>query len=118
MQLSRRCSMLRSNRRYQLHKVDQPELPVQPRLGQHFPTHVAPALESMRPDSPHDPSVEPVEDPSDVGALVVVPPAPQDGIESCNQFARTKRDAPLRKTTHLIHEPLNRFLPRIRIKST
>jgi hypothetical protein len=42
--------------------------PVQRLLRQLFPAAVTPALEAMRPYPPHDPSVESVEESSDVGS--------------------------------------------------
>ncbi len=42
-------------------------------LGQPFPAGVAPALEPMRPDATHDPTVESVEEPAHVGLMVFAP---------------------------------------------
>ena len=61
-------------------------LAVQRRLRQLFPAAVQPALESMRPDPPHDPGVESVEESSDVGAFVVLASPPQERIQILDQL--------------------------------
>jgi hypothetical protein len=78
--LSRRLSVLRCNRRNQLHQLHQPILAIQLAFRQLLPTAVAPTLIPMRPNPSLDPMVEFVEERSDVGTFVIVPPAPQNWI--------------------------------------
>jgi len=78
--LSRRLPLLRCNRRNQLHQLHQPILAIQLAFRQLLPTAVAPAFVSLRPDASLDPMVEFVEERSDVGTLVIVPPSPQNWI--------------------------------------
>jgi hypothetical protein len=40
----------------------------------------------MRPDPPHDPSVELIEELSDVGSFVIFAPSPQKWVKFCNQL--------------------------------
>src|SRR4051794_39741008 len=78
--LSRRLSVLRGNRRNQFDQLHQPILAVQFAFRQLFPTAVAPTLIPMRPNASLDPMVEFVEERSDVGTFVIVPPSPQNWI--------------------------------------
>src|ERR1700730_16115324 len=68
----------------------------------------------MRPNAPHDPTVEPVEELSDMGSLVVMAPPPQHRIQFLDQFLGPQRHAPPGERAYLIHEPADRFLPRDR----
>src|SRR5450631_2762109 len=68
IQLLRRLTLPGCNRRDQLNQVDQPVLAVQLGSRQLSPAAVPPALESMRPNAPHNPTVEPVKERSDVGS--------------------------------------------------
>ena len=77
-----------------------------------LPATVPPTLESMRPNASHDPAVEPVEELSDVGSLVVMTPAPQYRIQFLNQLRGLERHASPGERTYLIHEVSDRFLPR------
>ena len=56
-----------------------------------FPTHVAPALATMRPNSPHDPAVKLVEELADVGLAVVLAPTSDDRVDLVDQLLRTDR---------------------------
>src|SRR5215469_17873409 len=60
----------RCKRRNQPDQVHKPILPVQHRDGKLLPPTITPTLKSMRPDPPHDPAVELVEEHSDVGSFV------------------------------------------------
>jgi hypothetical protein len=71
------------------------------------PATVPPSLEPMRPNTPHDPTVELVEESSDVGSLVVMSPSPQDGIQLLNQLLGPNWHTPPGKGTYLIHETAN-----------
>jgi hypothetical protein len=75
--------------------MNKPVVAVKCGLRQLFPAAVAPSLEAMRPDSPHDPAVESVEKPADVGALIVLAPTPQEWIKPRNQFLGAQRVRPL-----------------------
>src|ERR1700738_175428 len=81
IQLSRSLTLPRSNRRDQLNQVHQPVLAIQLGFRQLSPATVPPPLESMRPDASHNPTVEPVEELSDVGSLVVMSPSTQHRIQ-------------------------------------
>ena len=113
--LSRRLTLPRCNRRNQLNQVHQPVLAVQLGFGQLSPATVPPSLESMRSNASHNPAVEPVEELSDVGSLVMMSPAPQHRIQFLNQLRGPERHASAGKPTYLIHEVPDRFLPGIRI---
>src|SRR5215813_14575871 len=64
----------------------------------------------MRPNAPYDPTVEPVEELSDVGPLVVMSPPPQHRVQFFNQLLGLERHASAGKRAHLIHESPDRFL--------
>ena len=70
----------------------------------------------MRPDPVRNPTVESVEELSDVGSLVVMSPPPQYRIQFLNQLFGRQRYASLGKLAHLIHEALDRFLSGICIQ--
>jgi len=70
----------------------------------------------MRPDSLQHPTVEPVEKLSDVGALVVMAPTPQNRIQFLNQLLGRQRHPALGKLPDLIHEVSNRFLSGVGIE--
>src|SRR5215472_8447207 len=89
--LSRRRMLLRCNGRNQLHQLYQPILAIQPALRELFPAAVAPAFVPMRPNPPLDPTVEFVEERSDVGTLVIVSPPPQDWVELLDQILGLER---------------------------
>jgi len=91
-----------------LNQVHQTVLAVELRFRQLQLAATSSALEPMRPNAPHDPAVEPVEERSDVGPLVVVDPTPQDRIELIDQLLGRYGHAPLGKLTHLIHKTLDR----------
>src|SRR5580700_2948660 len=91
IQLSRRLTLPGCNRRNQLNQVHQPVLAVQLGFRQLSPATVPPTLELMRPNAPHNPAVEPVEELSDVGSLVVLAPSPQDRLQFLNQLLGLKR---------------------------
>ena len=91
IRLSRRLPLPRGNRRDSLDQVHQPVLAVQLGFRQLSPATVPPPLASMRPNAPHDPAVESVEELSDVGSLVIMAPAPQNRIQFLNQLRGPKR---------------------------
>src|SRR5262249_34005295 len=72
IQLSRRRSPLSGDGRDQRDKIDKPELAVELAAWQRCPAAAAPFTEPMRPNSPHEPAIELVEELSDVSPLVVV----------------------------------------------
>jgi hypothetical protein len=69
----------------------------------------------MRPDASYDPSVELVEEPSNVGALVVLAPTSQERVQRFDQLLGRQRHPPLRALPHLIFEMPDRFLARVGI---
>jgi hypothetical protein len=66
---------------------DKPALAVQLGLGQLFPATGPPSLVAMRPEPVHDPSVESVEQPSNVGTFVIFAPTPQVSLLFLTIFA-------------------------------
>src|ERR1700676_2010052 len=66
----------------------------------------------MRPNEPHDPAIEPVEELSDVGSLVVMTPPSQHRIQFLNQLPGLERNASPGKRAYLIHEMADRLLSR------
>src|SRR5215831_11144111 len=75
--LSRRLIPPRRQGGYQSHQVHKPVLSVQSSHRQRFPAVVPPTAKTMRPDPAHYPTVESVEELSDVGSLIVMTPPPQ-----------------------------------------
>src|ERR1700737_1084014 len=63
----------------------------------------------MRPDASHDPSVELVEELSDVGTFVILAPTSQERVQRFDQLLGRKGHAPLRALPHLILETPDRF---------
>src|ERR1700685_1234062 len=92
-----------------------PIRPVQLALRKLFPTHVAPAFTTVRPDAMDDPAIEPAEELSDVGALVVIAPSPYYRVEVCDQLRGRQRNAPLSPRAHLIHKATDRFYFWVRV---
>src|SRR4051794_15028788 len=91
IQLSRRRFPLSSDGRDHRNQVHEPVLAVELVVRQGSPSTAAPPLVPVRPDPPHQPLVEPVKEPSDVGPLVVVAPPSHDGIELLDQLHGTHR---------------------------
>src|SRR6516164_1599249 len=81
IQLSRRRSPLSGDGRDQRDKIDKPELAVELAAWQRCPAAAAPFAKPMRPNSPHEPAIELVEELSDVSPLVVVAPTTHDGVD-------------------------------------
>jgi hypothetical protein len=71
-------------------------------------TRVAPA--------PPNPAVESLEELADVGAFVILTPAPQERIKSRDQFLGFQRCRPFSPLPHLVHETTNGLLLGIRIE--
>ena len=70
----------------------------------------------MRPQAPHDPAVELVEESADMGAFVILAPAPQDRIDLLYQLRCRYRRAATRQPSNRVLEVPDRFLPRIGIQ--
>jgi hypothetical protein len=117
IRLSRRRSPERFEGWNQTDKVDQPTLAIQLRAWKRFPSGTAPPLVSVRPESPHDPSVKLVEEPSDVGALVVLAPTSNDGVDLLDQLLGRDRSLPARFAPDLLAEVPDRLLSRIGIQT-
>ncbi len=67
-------------------RLTSPYSPYSLAVRQLFPAAIPPTFEPMRPDASSDPTVELVEELSDVGALVVLAPTPQNRIQLGNQL--------------------------------
>lgn len=67
---------------------------------------------SMRPEALHDPAVEPVEEPADMSALVVLAPATKDRVDLLDKLGRGHRRFATRELTNLIFEVSDRSLSR------
>src|SRR6266852_1953563 len=80
MQLSRRLMPAGCKRRNQPHQVHKLILTVQRRRRQLLPTAITPTFKPMRPDPPHDPTVELIEELSDVSSFVILAPPPQKRV--------------------------------------
>jgi hypothetical protein len=72
----------------------------------------------MRPNASHDPAIQTVEEPSDVGALIILAPTPQQRVEFRNQLLGLQRHLPLSSLPYLVHETTDRLRPRVRIERT
>src|ERR1017187_5503988 len=105
-----------SKRRNQTNKVYQLQLAVERGRRQLVPSPTAPTPEPMRPQAPHDPAIELMEEPSDVSALVMLAPAPQDGIDLLDQLRSRHRRAAARQSSNLVLEVPDRFLPRVGVQ--
>src|SRR5215831_8225573 len=115
-QLSRRRRSLRGNGRDHRNQVHKPVLAVELTAWQRSPTAAAPLVVPVRPDPPHQPSVEPVEELSDLGPLVVVAPTTHDGIDLLYQLSSGHRCATSCEPTNLLLEVVDRFLSGIGIE--
>src|SRR5271157_3987198 len=115
IQLSRRRFPLSGDGRDHRNKIDKPVLAVERAVWQSLPSATAPLAVPMRPDPSHQPLVEPVKDPPDVGPLIVVAPTSHDRIELLYQLLSANRSFAPREPSNLIFEAADRFLPGIRI---
>ena len=77
--------------RNQGNQFHQPELAVQPTLRQPFPAGVTPALLSMRPDAPHGPAVEPVEQAAFPDLAEIPAPSANDRVDVRDQHPSAHR---------------------------
>src|SRR3984893_18315801 len=105
-----------SKRRNQTDQVHQPQLAVELGGRQLVPSPTAPTPEPMRPQAPHDPAIELMEEPSDVGAFVVLAPATQDGIDLLYQLRSRHGRAAACQSANLVLEVPDRFLPRVGVQ--
>jgi len=80
------------------------------------PAAVPPTAIRMRPHPAHNPTIESVEELSDVGSLVMMAPTPQYRVQFLDQLPGLQRYASLGKLAHLIHEALDRFLSGIGVQ--
>src|SRR5215470_14351673 len=92
----------RCKRRNQPDQVHKSILPVQRRDGKLLPPTITPTLKSMRPDPPHDPAVELVEEHSDVGSFVILAPSPQERIELRDQLLGVQWHSPFGSLSNLV----------------
>ena len=117
-QLSRRRCSLSSDGRYHRNQVHKPVLAVKLAAWQCLPAAAAPSTDSVRPDPPHQPPIEPVKELSDVSPLVVVAPATHDGVDLLYQLLSVDRSLAPRESSNLVFEAVNRFLPGISVQPT
>ena len=99
-----------------MNQVHQVQLAIELRGRQCAPSITAPTPEPMRPEAPHDPAIELMEEPSDVSALVMLAPATQDGIDLLDQLRSRHRRAAARQSSNLVLEVPDRFLPRVGVQ--
>jgi hypothetical protein len=72
----------------------------------------------MRPNASPDPAVETLEELTDVGAFVILAPAPQEWVKCHDQLRGFQRYPPLGSLPDLVHETTDRLLLGIRIQRT
>src|SRR5215831_11636176 len=70
----------------------------------------------MRPDPSCDPTVQPVEEFSDVSPFVIVTPAPQNRVQFFDQLLGREWHASLGKRTYLVLEATDRPLAWVHVK--
>src|ERR1700687_5643328 len=105
-----------SKSRNQMDQVHQVQLAIELRGRQYAPSITAPTPEAIRPEAPHDPAIELMEEPSDVSALVMLAPATQDGIDLLDQLRSRHRRAAARQSANLVLEVADRSLPRVGVQ--
>ena len=71
---------------------------------QPLPASVTPMLVAVRPNTPSDPTIEPVKESSNVGTLVILAPTPQKRVEFRNQLFGFQRNPPLGALPYLVHD--------------
>src|SRR5260370_28438930 len=108
--------MTQSDGRNQANKVAQPVLAVEGGSRQLLPAPTATSVVTMRPNAWHDPGVKPVEEPSDVGTLVIPPPSAHDRVQLLDHLRGRQRYFPLGELTYPVLEALDRFPPGNRIQ--
>ena len=86
----RRSRMVRTDGRNQTDKVDRAQLAVERGAGQGLPSPTPPPSVPIRPQATHHPTVELVQEPPNVGTLVVVPHPRRAGL-SCRFSPPTRR---------------------------
>src|ERR1700739_3384095 len=72
----------------------------------------------MRPDPSYNPAIESVKERSDVGAFVVLAPAPQQRVKFRYQLLGLQRYFPFGSLPYPIHETPDRFLLGVRVQRT
>jgi len=72
----------------------------------------------MRPNPSHDPTIQTVEEPSDLGPRVIRAPPPQEWVEFLDQLLGFQGHVALGSLPDLVHETTDRFLARIRVQRT
>src|SRR5437870_2129176 len=72
----------------------------------------------MRPDASPDPAVETLEALADVGAFIVLAPAPQEWVKGHDQLRGFQRYPPFGALPDLVHKTSDRLLLGVRIQRT
>ena len=104
IRLSRRPGVPGGNGRDQTDQVHKPVLAVELGAWQRLPATATPTFVPLRPEPPHDPTVESVKEPSDVGTSIVVTPPSHDGIDLLDQLPGRQRHATSSSPTNLVLE--------------
>jgi len=106
----------RSDRRNLSNKVGKPHFAVQLLSRQRLPSPAPPPLIAVRPQPPHNPAVQLVEEPSHVSLLVVVAPSHNDRVDFLYQLRRYQRYTSAGQTPDLVLKSVYRFLPWVRVQ--
>jgi hypothetical protein len=72
----------------------------------------------MRPDASPDPAVETLEELADVGAFIILAPAPQEWVKGHDQLRGFQRYPPFGSLPDLVHKTSDRLLLGLRIQRT
>ena len=102
--------------RDQGYKIDQVELAVEFRCGKRLPAVTSPPAVAMRPETPHNPTVELIEELADVCLAVMQTPAAYDRIDFVDELPSTDGSFATRAPPNLILEVLDRLLTRDRVE--
>src|SRR5712691_10037746 len=103
--------------RDQLQEVDQPEFPVElcPRQLLPPPT-AAPSFVAPAPDASQNPTVQSVEQPTDVCPPVIIAPPPDDRVQLVQQPSKLLRVTPIGNLADPLLEALDRAVTRVGVQ--
>jgi hypothetical protein len=97
-------------------QVNKPKLAVELDVRELSPAATTPTFEPMRPDTSSNPTVELVEEFSNVAGLVILASTLQNWIQFSNQLSGAQGHDTLGPLPHLILETTNRLLAGIRVQ--
>ena len=89
---------------------------VKPPLRELFPAATTPALEPMRPQASQDPAIDTSEELTNVGFVVVKPPAANDRVDLVDQLPCSHRSLATGPSPNLIFKVLDRLLAGIGVQ--